>query len=106
MKLHLGDTSYQEFVDAIYSFASENRLNVQWFGWYQTPDAKRWFERSDAQTNFKISMFMLDEKNGYLYVSSNIKPGLANVIIDYGKRNEEWLKVIDSFHNFVSKNRW
>ena len=35
IKLNLGGASYSDFVDFIYFYSSSNRLNLEWFGWYQ-----------------------------------------------------------------------
>lgn len=62
MKLALGRSEYSEFFDFLYSYAASNRLNVQWLGWYKVPDATRWFERSDRDSDFKVNIHLLQKK--------------------------------------------
>ena len=103
-KLHLGDADYAEFVDFLYSFSQDNRLNTQWFGWYFKADAKEWYETSDERSKFKVNLHLLTEENGYLYFSNGFDERTVNMIINPGSQKIEWLSIINRF-KFELKKR-
>lgn len=106
MKLNLQDTDHSEFIDFMYSYAAENRLNIQWFGWYKTPKATRWYERSDRKSNFKININLLDIENGYIYLSSGPDENTLNLIINYGNRKQAWLIIVNDFEKQLELKGW
>lgn len=106
MKLNLGDSDYSEFVDFVYSYSAKNRLNTEWFGWYKAPNATKWFERSDRDSNFKMNVHLLTEENGYLYFSSGFDEKSVNVIIEYGNKKDVWLTIVDDFKKQLESKGW
>lgn len=106
MDLHLGETPYHELVDFMYDFANHRRLTVLWFGWYQVDNAIVWYERSDENSNFKIKLELLTEKNGYIVVTNGFDEKTANVVIDYGDEKAVWVGIVDDFKNEVTSRDW
>ena len=95
-KLRIKDHHYDEFVDHFYQFSSENRLNVSWFGWYETEQPGAWYENS-GDSSFKIRAELLSEENGSIFAANSLQEGVILVSIDCGDRKQVWLAVVDSF---------
>lgn len=106
MNLHLGDSSYADLVDFLYDYAGKNRLTIQWFGWYKVDNAKKWYERSDEESNFKVKLELLTEENGSLFFSSHFDKSIASFSIDYADKKPEWLAVIDDFEKAIEDKGW
>lgn len=106
INLSLEGSEYSDFFDFLYSYSTKNRLNIQWLGWYKVPNATKWFERSDRDSNFKINVHLLTEENGYLYFSSGFDEKSVDVIIDYGSKKDVWLTVVDDFKEQLEVKGW
>lgn len=106
LNLHLDKPGYAELVDFLYDYASDNRLNVLWFGWYQANNATNWYERSDKDSNFKIKLSLLAEENGYIYVSNHFDETIADVVINNGDGKAVWLDLVEDFQKSLANKGW
>lgn len=69
-------------------------------------NAKRWYERSDEGSNFKIKLELLAEENGYLFISNHFDESIANVVINYGDKKIVWLELIEDFKRTLANQGW
>jgi hypothetical protein len=94
--IDLADTSTEEFVDLLYEFAGQNRLSVEWFGWYTVDSPSHWFERSVASRNdFKITLYLMSIDLGYVVFTSGFDEGRLKAAINSGDSpKDEWLAII------------
>lgn len=106
MKLHLGDSTYEEVVDFLYDFGGENRLTILWFGWYKVDNAQKWYERSNEGSSFKLKLELLTEENGSLFFTSYFDKPMVSLYIDYADKKPEWMAVISEFEKAIEARGW
>lgn len=106
MNLHLGNSTYTELVDFLYSYAGKHRLTVLWFGWYEVDEAQQWYERSNEKSNFKIKLELLTEENGSLFFTNHWEENIASYSLDYGDKKPEWMAIVSEFEKAIAAKGW
>ena len=104
--LNIGSSTCSEFVDFLYDFSRDHRLNLLWFGWCNNPDASTWFERSEEGSHYKVKMYLLDEGNGDLFITGAFDEKHPAVSIDLGSEIEPWLNTVEEFKKQITARGW
>jgi hypothetical protein len=107
--LKLENTSISQFVDFVYEFSNQNRLTVNWFGWYRVEDPVTWFESEELASQFIMSVHVLQGESGDLFITSNLDEKSVHIVIDYKKgtkTSDLWVKISDDFIKQLQAKIW
>ena len=96
LDISLGTASPEEFINFLYDFSKDNRLSIEWFGWYAMDTPSRWYERPEnVEDRYKVTLYLLDLDIGYANFINGFEKGKVKGVINYGEEpKSEWVRIV------------